>query len=155
MTPAIQALKKAGVPFEIHEYRHDPRAASYGLEAATALGAPPEHVFKTLIAKLDTRELVVAIVPVNKNLDLKSLAAIAGAKKADMADVTEAERTTGYMKGGISPLGQRKKLRTIIDASASTLEHIFVSGGRRGMDLSLRPDDLIRLCSATTGTITK
>jgi len=155
MTPAIQALKKAGVPFEIHEYRHDPCAESYGLEAATALGVPPEQVFKTLIAKLDTRELVVAVVPVNKNLDLKALASVAGAKKADMADVTEAERTTGYVKGGISPLGQRKKLRTIIDASALRLERIFVSGGRRGLDLSLQPDDLMRMCSATIGTIAK
>jgi len=155
MTPAIQALKKSGASFELHEYQHDPRAESYGLEAAAALGAPPEHVFKTLVTKLDTKELVVAILPVHKSLDLKALAAAAGAKKADLADVTEAERTTGYVKGGISPLGQRKKLRTIIDESAETLERMFVSGGRRGLDLELQPADLMRLCNAVTAAIAK
>lgn len=155
MTPAIQTLKKAGVPFEIREYQHDPRAESYGLEAAAALGVPPEQVFKTLIAKLDTRELVVAIVPVHKNLDLKAFAAAAGAKKADMAEVTEAERTTGYVKGGISPLGQRKKLRTLVDKSIQTLDCVFVSAGRRGMDLELHPANLLRLCQATTAAIAR
>jgi Cys-tRNA(Pro)/Cys-tRNA(Cys) deacylase len=155
MTPAIQTLKKADVPFTIREYPHDPRAESYGLEAATALGVPPEHVFKTLIVKLDARELVVAIVPVNKNLDLKALASAAGAKKADMADVTEAERATGYVKGGISPLGQRKKLKTLIDGSALTLDYMLVSGGRRGLDIELRPADLIHLCNAATAGISK
>jgi Cys-tRNA(Pro)/Cys-tRNA(Cys) deacylase len=155
MTPAIQMLKKAGVSFEIREYRHDPRAESYGLEAAAALGVPPEQVFKTLITKLDTRELVVAIIPVHKSLDLKALAAAAGAKKTDMAEVTEAERATGYVKGGISPLGQRKKLRTIVDESIQTLERVFVSAGRRGMDLELRPIDLLRLCQAITAAIVK
>lgn len=155
MTPAIQTLKKANVQFVVREYQHDPRVESYGLEAATALGVPPEQVFKTLIAKLDSRELVVAIVPVDKNLDLKALASAAGAKKADMADVTEAERTTGYVKGGISPLGQRKKLRTIVDASASTLERMLVSGGRRGLDIELRPADLLQTCNATTAAIAK
>ncbi len=155
MTPAIQTLKKAAVPFEIREYQHDPRAESYGLEAAAALGVPPEQVFKTLIAKLDTRELIVAIVPVHKNLDLKACASAAGAKKADMADVAEAERTTGYVKGGISPLGQRKKLRTLVDESIQTLERVFVSAGRRGMDLELRPADLLRLCQAITAAIAR
>lgn len=155
MTPAIQTLKKAGVPFEIREYQHDPRAESYGLEAAAALGVPPEQVFKTLIAKLDTRELVVAIVPVHKNLDLKAFAAAAGAKKADMAEVTEAERITGYVKGGISPLGQRKKLRTLVDKSIQTLDCVFVSAGRRGMDLELHPANLLRLCQATTAAIAR
>jgi len=112
-------------------------------------------VFKTLVTKLDTKELVVAILPVHKSLDLKALAAAAGAKKADLADVTEAERTTGYVKGGISPLGQRKKLRTIIDESAETLERMFVSGGRRGLDLELQPADLMRLCNAVTAAIAK
>jgi Cys-tRNA(Pro)/Cys-tRNA(Cys) deacylase len=155
MTPAIQTLKKAGVPFELREYPHDPRAESYGLEAAAALGVPPEQVFKTLIAKLDTRELVVAIVPVHKSLDLKALAAAANAKRADLADVAEAEKTTGYVKGGISPFGQRKKLRTLVDASAEALEHMFVSAGRRGMDLKVCPGDLLRLCSATAAAIAK
>jgi Cys-tRNA(Pro)/Cys-tRNA(Cys) deacylase len=155
MTPAIQTLKRAGVPFEVREYQHNPRAESYGLEAAAALGVPPEQVFKTLIVKLDTRELVVALVPVHKNLDLKAFASAAGAKKAEMADVTEAERTTGYVKGGISPLGQRKKLRTIVDESVLTLDSVFVSAGRRGMDLKLHPLDLIRLCHAATIAIAK
>lgn len=155
MTPAIHTLKKSGVVFEIHEYRHDSRAESYGLEAATALGVAPDCVFKTLIAKLDGRELVVAIIPVHKSLDLKALASAAGAKKADLADVAEAERTTGYVKGGISPLGQRKKLRTLIDSSATSLEKIFVSAGRRGMDVSLRPADLVQLSNATIAAIAK
>jgi Cys-tRNA(Pro)/Cys-tRNA(Cys) deacylase len=155
MTPAIQILKKSGAPFAVREYHHDPRAESYGLEAAAALGVAPEQVFKTLVTKLDTKELVLAILPVHKSLDLKALASAAGAKKADMADVTEAERATGYVKGGISPLGQRKKLRTIIDKSAETLEHIFVSGGRRGLDIELRPEDLVHLCHATTAGIAK
>ena len=155
MTPAIQALKKTKTPFQAHEYRHDPRAESYGLEAAAALGAPPEQVFKTLVTKLDTKELVVAILPVHKSLDLKALAGAAGAKKADLADVTEAERTTGYVKGGISPLGQRKKLRTVIDESVETLDRMFVSGGRRGLDIELRPADLTRLCNAVTAAISK
>jgi len=155
VTPAIQILKKSGVSFVVREYPHDPRTESYGLEAATALGVSPEQVFKTLIVKLDTRELVVAIVPVNKNLDLKALASAAGAKKADLADVTEAERATGYVKGGISPLGQRKKLRMLVDESAVTLEHLLVSGGRRGLDIELRPADLLRLCNAATASIGK
>ena len=155
MTPAIQILKKSGAPFTLREYQHDPRAESYGLEAATALSVPPEQVFKTLVTKLDTRELVVAILPVHKSLDLKALASAAGVKKADMADITEAERTTGYVKGGISPLGQRKQLRTIIDESAVTLERIFVSGGRRGLDIEIRPMDLIHLCNAATAAISK
>lgn len=155
MTPAIQALKKAGVQFETREYQHDPHTESYGLEAAEALGVPPEHVFKTLIVKLDTRELIVAIVPVHKNLDLKALAAAVKVKKADMAEIVEAERTTGYVKGGISPFGQRKKLRTIVDASAERLEHMFVSAGRRGIDIALRPADLIRLCNAVTTPLSK
>lgn len=155
MTPAIQILKKSGVAFVLREYQHDPRAESYGLEAATALGVPPEHVFKTLVTKLDTRELVVAILPVHKSLDLKALASASGAKKAEMADITEAERTTGYVKGGISPLGQRKKLRTIIDESVMTLERMFVSGGRRGLDIELQPTDLMRLCNAAMAPIAK
>ncbi len=155
MTPAIQTLKKSGVAFAVHEYRHDPRTESYGLEAAAALGVVPGSVFKTLIAKLDGRELVVAIVPVDQSLDLKALAAAAGAKKADLADVAEAERTTGYVKGGISPLGQRKKLRTFIDASSADLEKLYVSAGRRGMDVSLRPADLVQLSNATVAGIAK
>jgi Cys-tRNA(Pro)/Cys-tRNA(Cys) deacylase len=155
MTPAIRAAEKAKIKFEIREYRHDPRAESYGLEAATALGVPVEHVFKTLIVKLDTRELVAALVPVDKNLDLKVLASILGVKKIEMADVSEAERVTGYVTGGISPLGQRKRLRTVADASILHLERVFVSAGRRGMDMALHPNDLLHLCEATTAPIAR
>ena len=117
MTPAIRAAEKAKIQFEIREYRHDPRVESYGLEAAAALGVPVEHVFKTLILKLDTRALVAVLVPVHKQLDLKTLASVLGVKKVEMAEVAEAERATGYVTGGISPLGQRKRLRTVADVS--------------------------------------
>jgi Cys-tRNA(Pro)/Cys-tRNA(Cys) deacylase len=155
MTPAIRTAEKAKITFEIREYRHDPRAESYGLEAAAALGVPVEHVFKTLIVKLDTRELVAALVPVHKQLDLKTLASVLSVKKVEMAEVAEAERTTGYVSGGISPLGQRKRLRTVADASILQLERVFVSAGRRGTDVALRPSDLLRLCDAETARITR
>ena len=155
MTPAIRAAEKAKIQFEIREYRHDPRVASYGLEAAAALGVPIEHVFKTLIIKLDTRELVAALVPVHKSLDLKLLASVLGVKKVELADVAEAERATGYVTGGISPLGQRKRLRTVADASILQLERVFVSAGRRGMDMALHPNDLLHLCGATTAPIAR
>src|SRR5687767_8474739 len=129
MTTAIRAAEKAKIQFEIREYRHDSRTESYGLEAAAALGVPIEHVFKTLIVKLDTRELVAALVPVHKQLDLKTLASGLGVKKVEMADVAEAERVTGYVTGGISPLGQRKRLRTVADVSILQLEQVFVSAG--------------------------
>jgi len=155
MTPAIRAAEKAKIKFEIREYRHDRRAESYGLEAAAALGVPVEHVFKTLIVKLDTRELVAALVPVHKSLDLKMLASVLGVKKVEMVEVTEAERVTGYVTGGISPLGQRKQLRTVVDTSILYLERVFVSAGRRGMDIALHPSDLLHLCGATTAPIAR
>jgi Cys-tRNA(Pro)/Cys-tRNA(Cys) deacylase len=155
MTPAIRAAEKAKITLEIREYRHDPRAESYGLEAAAALGVPVEQVFKTLIAKLDTRELVAVLVPVHKQLDLKALASALRVKKVEMAEVTEAERATGYVSGGISPLGQRKRLRTVADASIVPLEKVFVSAGRRGMDVALHPSDLLRLCDAITAPIAR
>jgi len=155
MTPAIRAAEKAKIKFAIREYRHDPRAESYGLEAAAALGVPVEHVFKTLIVKLDTRELVVALIPVHKSLDLKMLASVLGVKKAEITEVAEAERATGYVTGGISPLGQRKRLRTVTDVSILQLDQVYVSAGRRGMDLALHPSDLLRLCEAITAPIAR
>ena len=154
MTPAIIAAKKAGIPFTVHEYKHDPSTDSYGLEAARALGVDPSQVYKTLITRVEG-QLVVVLVPVNKNLDLKALASVLGAKKATMAAMTDAERATGYVVGGISPLGQRKRLPTVVDESMLQFETIYVSAGKRGLEIQLRPTDLIRLCQATTAAIAR
>jgi len=153
-TPATVALTEAGIAFSTHAYEHDPAAPSYGLEASQVLGLPPEQVFKTLLADVDG-ELVVAIVPVAGRLDLKALAAATGGKKAEMADPRLAERTTGYVVGGISPLGQRKRLRTVLDETAILHDTVYVSGGRRGLDLGLSPDDLLALTRATTADIAR
>ncbi|MBO9520358.1 MAG: Cys-tRNA(Pro) deacylase [Nocardioidaceae bacterium] len=153
-TPATVALEKAGIAFTVHTYEHDPGASSYGLEAAEALGLDPGEVFKTLLADTD-RGTVVGIVPVTGSLDLKALAAAVGAKKATMADPAAAERLTGYVVGGISPLGQKRRLRTVLDESASALPVIYVSGGRRGFDLGLSPADLVGLLDATTARIAR
>lgn len=151
-TPATVALGAAGIPYEVRAYEHDPRASSYGLEAAEALGVDPARVFKTLLASLDGR-LVVGIVPVSGQLDLKALARALGGSKAAMAEVAAAERATGYVAGGISPIGQKRPHPTVLDASA--LEHgtILVSGGRRGFDLELAPHDLVAVTGAVTATI--
>ena len=138
-TPAIVAAERAGIAFTVHEYVHDPKAASYGLEAAEKLGVDPARVFKTLVADVDGT-LTVAIVPVEAQLDLKALG-----KRVTMADPRLAERTTGYVAGGISPLGQRKKLPTVIDESAFECETIHVSGGRRGLEIEIAPADLLAL----------
>ena len=148
MTPAIRALEQAGVVFTLHEYRHDPATPAYGLEAAEALGVPPASVFKTLLAMLDGKRLAVALVPVSHTLDLKALARAAGAKKAGMAEAGVAERATGYVVGGISPLGQKQRLATFIDASAEALERLHVSAGRRGLEISLATADLVQLTAA-------
>lgn len=148
MTPAINAAKKAGIPFEIHEYHHDAAAESYGLEAAEKLGVAAEQVFKTLVVKLDGKALAVGIVPVTRQLGLKQIAKAAGAKKAAMAVPAEVERTTGYVLGGVSPLGQKKRLGTYIDASAKGFSAIYVSAGRRGLEIELAPNDLAVLCQA-------
>jgi Cys-tRNA(Pro)/Cys-tRNA(Cys) deacylase len=142
MTPAIDLLKKAKAVHRVHSYQHDPKAASYGLEAAEKLKLEPAQVFKTLLAASEKGELLVAVVPVAGTLDLKALAQAAGVKKADMADPTAAQRATGYLLGGISPLGQKKRLRTFIDASANLWPAIFISGGRRGLEIELAPADL-------------
>ena len=147
MTPAINAAKKAKIPFTVHEYEHDPNCASYGLEAAEKLSIDPARVFKTLVADLGG-ELVVAIIPVEAMLGLKHLAKAAGAKKAAMADKALVERTTGYVLGGVSPLGQKKRLRTFIDSSAQTHPSIHVSAGRRGLEIELSPENLAGLTSA-------
>ena len=137
MTPAIDLLKKVRAAHTVHSYSHDPKAPSYGLEAAEKLGLAPERVFKTLLAASEKGELLVAVVPVAGTLDLKALAAAAGVKKAEMADPAAAQRATGYLLGGISPLGQKKRLRTFIDASALDFPSIFVSAGRRGLEVEL------------------
>ena len=141
-TPATVALVRAGVAFTAHAYEHDPRAAAYGLEAAEKLGLDPDRVFKTLLATVDGT-LAVGIVPVALQLDLKALAQALGGKRAEMADPAMAERKTGYVVGGISPIGQKTTLATVLDDSALLCETIFVSGGRRGLDLELAPDDLL------------
>ena len=146
-TPATSLLTKAGVMFNEHEYQHDPGATSFGLEAATKLGFDPAQVFKTLIASVDDY-FAVAIVPVDQQVSLKSLARALGAKRANMADPNQAARMTGYVVGGISPLGQKKLLPTVIAESAQLFETILVSGGRRGFDIELSPIDLAELLSA-------
>ncbi len=151
-TPATVALTKAGIPFTVRGYEHDPAVTDFGQEAAAALGLPQEQVFKTLLADLDG-ELVVGVVPVSGQLDLKALAAALGGKKAVMAQPAVAERRTGYVVGGISPIGQKTRLRTVIDASARALPSVLVSGGRRGLDLELAPDDLQRATGALWAVI--
>lgn len=153
-TPAVQALERAGVPHVVRPYEHDPRAASYGREAAEALGTDPARVFKTLVADAD-RSLVVGVIPVAARLDLKALAAAVGARKATMADPQVAERATGYVVGGISPLGQRRSLPTVVDVSALEHQTVLVSGGRRGLDVELAPADLIALTDATTARLAR
>lgn len=142
MTPAIDLLKKAKAEHRVHSYQHDPKAPSYGLEAAEKLGLDPARVFKTLLAATEKGELLVAVVPVAGTLDLKALAHAAGVKKADMADPQLAQRSTGYLVGGISPLGQKKRLRTFIDESARQHPTIHVSAGRRGLEVELAAEVL-------------
>ncbi len=147
MTPATRELDRLGVSYRTVSYTHDPAAASYGTEAAVALGLDPDSVFKTLLAEVDGA-LVVACVPVTGMLDLKALARAAGGKKAVMADPSVAERTTGYVVGGISPLGQRKRLATYVDELVDVLDEVHVSGGRRGLEIALAPSDLITALDA-------
>lgn len=151
-TPALVMLQRAGAEFSLHAYDHDPAAESFGMEAAEALGLDPATVFKTLLAEVDGSP-VVAIVPVTGQLDLKGLAAARGGKRARMMEVAAAERMTGYVAGGISPIGQRKALPTVIDSSAQALPTIYVSGGQRGLDIGIAPADLERLTSATYAPI--
>ncbi|HFQ4944406.1 Cys-tRNA(Pro) deacylase [Vibrio vulnificus] len=147
MTPAINLAKKKKVPHTIHEYQHDPRATSYGLEAAEVLGQDPKKVFKTLLFCLngEAKNLAVAIIPVDQKLNLKLAAKAANRKKADMADPEIAQKTTGYVVGGISPLGQKKALPTFLHISAEQQETICVSAGKRGLEIELAPKDLLML----------
>ncbi|MGI5374708.1 Cys-tRNA(Pro) deacylase [Streptomyces sp. CA-251387] len=151
-TPATVALTAAGVSYTMHSYDHDPSHPSYGEEAAEAMGVSPDRVFKTLVADVDGN-LTVAVVPVAGQLDLKALASAVGGKRATMADPALAERTTGYVRGGISPLGQRKKLPTVLDASASAHATICVSAGRRGLEVELSPEALTKLTNAALAPI--
>lgn len=151
-TPATVALTAAGIDFTLHPYEHDARTESYGLEAAEALGVDPERVFKTLMASVDGR-LSVGIVPVAGQLDLKALAKALGGSRAAMADLAYAERATGYVAGGISPVGQKRAHRTVLDESALTYDTVFVSAGRRGLDLEIAPADLVRVTAAATASI--
>jgi Cys-tRNA(Pro) deacylase len=153
-TPATVAAAEAGIGFTLHAYEIDPDAESYGEAAADALGVPRDRVFKTLLAEVDGH-LTVGIVPVSSTLDLKALAAAAGGKKARMADPRDAERATGYVVGGISPLGQRRRLPAVVDASVSALATVYVSAGRRGLQIELVPADLVRLTGARVTAIAR
>jgi Cys-tRNA(Pro)/Cys-tRNA(Cys) deacylase len=153
-TPATAALRAAGIAFREHEYPHDPSAAGFGLEAAAALGVEPERVFKTLLAEVDGR-IVVGVVPVSGRLDLKSLAAAVGGKHATMADPALAQRRTGYVVGGISPIGQKTPSPTVLDETVELWDTVYVSGGRRGFDVELAPASLIAATSATLAPIAR
>jgi Cys-tRNA(Pro)/Cys-tRNA(Cys) deacylase len=152
-TTATIALERAKIPFTLHEYKHDPKAESYGMEASEALGIAPERMFKTLIAAVDGK-LTVGVVPVHRHLDLKALAAAAGGKKAAMAPVADAERATGYVAGGISPVGQKRLLPIVLDETALALPGtLFCSAGRRGLEIEMAPEDLIKATDATVAAI--
>ncbi len=154
MTPAIDLLVKHKIAHQVHEYQHDPSCQAYGLEAAEKIGVAPELVFKTLVVKLDGKQLAVAIIPVAEKLSMKLIAKAAKAKKAVMAEAMEVQRSSGYVLGGVSPLGQKRQLVTVIDQSAATLEKMFVSGGRRGLDIELKPEDIKSLLNAQFAAIT-
>jgi len=153
-TTATLALERAKIPFTLHEYAHDSKAESYGREASQALGVSADRVFKTLVAEVDGK-LVVGVVPVEGQLDLKALAAASGGKKAVMAQVAAAERATGYVAGGISPVGQRKRLPVVVDSSAMGFATVFCSAGRRGLEIELAPADLVRVTRAAVAEISR
>ncbi|MFL5582024.1 MAG: Cys-tRNA(Pro) deacylase [Gemmatimonadaceae bacterium] len=158
MTPAIRAAERARVPHRVLSYEHDPSAPAYGPEAAAALGLDPRQVFKTLVVAVEGAArgaLAVAVVPVACQLDLKAMADALGAKRVALADPALAERTTGYVVGGISPLGQRKALRTVVDESALAWPEVFVSAGRRGLEIALAPADLVRLADARVAPVSR
>ena len=155
VTPATAAAARAGIEFEVLAYDHDPRAPAYGLEAVERLGLEPARVLKTLVASLEDGRLAVALVPVERELNLKALATAAGAKRAAMADAKDAERATGYVVGGISPLGQRRALATYVDESAPSEGSVYVSAGRRGLELALSRADLLRLTGGRLAPIAR
>lgn len=154
MTPAINLLKKNKCEFKVHKYDHDPACTNYGEEAAQKLGLDENQVFKTLLVELNPKELAVGIIPVNCSMSLKNIASTLKAKSAKMADKQEAQKVTGYLLGGISPLGQKKRLRTVINDTAKNYETIFVSGGKRGLDIELKASDLQKLLNADFSKIT-
>ena len=153
MTPAINAAKKKKIAYKIHQYTHNPAHESYGKEAAEKLNIAEERIYKTLVVQLDRGGLTVAVIPVSSMLNMKQIAKAAGAKKAAMADKDLVERTTGYVLGGVSPLGQKKRLMTVIDSSAKNFPTIYVSAGRRGLDIELNPIELAALTAATFADI--
>ena len=155
MTPAIKLLQQHKVAHIVRAYEHDPAAESYGREAAAKLGVPEAQVFKTLVVTLDGKELVVGVIPVSALLSMKAIAKAAGGKKADMAAPKDVERTTGYVLGGVSPLGQKKNLRTVVDESALQFATIYISGGRRGLDIELAPQALATLLNAGFAAISQ
>ncbi|KXS51169.1 MAG: ybaK/ebsC protein [Marinobacter sp. T13-3] len=153
MTPGINLAKKQKIAHTVHEYTHDPDSESYGQEAADKLGVPASRVFKTLVVSLDNKTLAVAVLPVSGMLSMKQIARAAGAKKATMAAPADVERATGYVLGGVSPLGQKKRLKTIIDVSAADYDTVYISAGRRGLEIELSPDDLKSLTNAVLAEI--
>jgi len=153
MTPGIITAKKNKTPHKVHDYHHDESAESYGLEAAEKMGVPKERVFKTLVVSLDNKELAVGVISVSSMLSMKLIAKAAGAKKATMANKSDVERSTGYVLGGVSPLGQKKRLKTIIDSSAVNYTTVYVSAGRRGLEIELSPDNLLILTSGVIAEI--
>ncbi len=154
MTPAIKQLQKHHIAHTLHAYEHDASSdQSYGAEAAAALGLPPSQVFKTLVIEDSNADLAVAIVPVSGTLNLKSLASSLRLKKVSMADKSRVSAVTGYVLGGVSPLGQKKTLRTVIDESAFEHSVIYVSAGKRGLDVALSPTDLLMVCKAKQAPI--
>ena len=153
MTPGINLARKQKIAHTVHEYTHDPDSESYGQEAADKLGVPASRVFKTLVVSLDNKTLAVAVLPVSGMLSMKQIARAAGAKKATMAAPADVERATGYVLGGVSPLGQKKRLKTIIDVSAADYDTVYISAGRRGLEIELGPDDLKKLTNAVLAEI--
>ena len=153
-TAATALLEREGIPFTVHTYAHDPKRESYGSEGSEALGVPADRVLKTLVASVDGA-LAVGVLPVSAQLDLKALAALVGGKKAVMADQAAAERATGYVAGGISPIGQRRRLPVVVDASALEFLTVYCSGGRRGLEIELAPADLVRAASAKVAPIAR
>ena len=154
MTPAINLLKKNKCDFKIHKYEHDPVCTNFGLEAADKLGLDENRVYKTLLVELNPKELAVGIIPVNCSMSLKNIATSLKTKSAKMANKDEAQKVTGYLLGGISPFGQKKRLRTVLDETALQFDTIYVSGGRRGLDIEVKPEDFSKLLNVITYNIT-
>ena len=155
MTPGINQAIKAKISYTIHEYDHDPSCDSYGSEAAEKTGMPEERIFKTLVVELGTKELVVGVIPVSSMLNMKLLAKAVGAKKASMAEASKVERSTGYVLGGVSPLGQKKRLKTVIHSSAKEFDTIFVSAGKRGVEIELQAQDLAKMTNGLFAEISQ